>query len=213
MKLREGSYMSDKGNNFLFNTIAPIYGLFFNFQVRKYRKVIKDNRVLFNKIDTILDIGCGTGAMCYVLYEIKMNVTGVEPAIKMLNIAKRKNKLNNVNFIQADILERLPFEDKSFDCSIASYVAHGMKVNDRIKMYQEMNRVTKTNIIFYDYNSKRSMLTDIVEWLENGDYFNFIKQVEIEMKQNFKDVKVIKVDRMASLYVCTPYQKNKMEKN
>jgi len=213
MKLREGSYMSDKGNNFLFNTIAPIYGLFFNFQVRKYRKVIKDNRVLFNKIDTILDIGCGTGAMCYVLYEIKMNVTGVEPAIKMLNIAKRKNKLNNVNFIQADILERLPFEDKSFDCSIASYVAHGMKVNDRIKMYQEMNRVTKTNIIFYDYNSKRSMLTDIVEWLENGDYFNFIKQVEIEMKQNFKDVEVIKVDRMASLYVCTPYHKNKMEKN
>ena len=213
MKLREGSYMSDKGNNFLFNTIAPIYGLFFNFQVRKYRKVIKDNRVLFNKIDTILDVGCGTGAMCYALNEIKMNVTGVEPALKMLKIAKSRNKLNNVNFIQADILERLPFEDKSFDCSIASYVAHGMKVNDRIKMYHEMNRVTKTNIIFYDYNSKRSMLTDIVEWLENGDYFNFIKQVEIEMKLNFQNVEVISIDRMASLYVCTPYQINEMTKN
>ena len=213
MKLREGSYMSDKGNNFLFNTIAPIYGLFFNFQVRKYRKVIKDNRVLFNKIDTILDVGCGTGAMCYALNEIKMNVTGVEPALKMLKIAKSRNKLNNVNFIQADILERLPFEDKSFECSIASYVAHGMKVNDRIKMYHEMNRVTKTNIIFYDYNSKRSMLTDIVEWLENGDYFNFIKQVEIEMKLNFQNVEVISIDRMASLYVCTPYQINEMTKN
>jgi ubiquinone/menaquinone biosynthesis C-methylase UbiE len=196
--------MSDKGSEFLFNTIAPVYGLFFDFQVRKYQKVVRDNMSLFNGLETVLDIGCGTGALCFVLDEVKMDVTGVEPAEKMLKIAKDRNKLNHVKFIQANILERLPFEDKSFDITIASYVAHGMKVNDRIKMYQEMNRVTKNKVIFYDYNSKRSLLSDIAEWLENGDYFNFIQVVENEMKEFFKDVEIINVDRMASLYVCTP---------
>jgi len=196
--------MSDKGSKFLFNTIAPVYGLFFDFQVRKYRNVIRDNKSLFSGLETVLDIGCGTGALCFVLNEVKMDVTGVEPAEKMLNIAKHKNKLNKVNLIQADILKRLPFEDKSFDVCIASYVAHGMKTNERIKMYQEMNRVTKNKIIFYDYNSKRSLLSDVVEWLENGDYFNFIKQAESEMKENFNDLEIVKVDTMASLYVCTP---------
>lgn len=198
--------MSDKGSEFLFNTIAPVYGLFFDFQVRKYRKVVGDNMSLFNGLKTVLDIGCGTGALCFVLDEAKMDVTGVEPAEKMLTIAKSRNKLNQVQFFQSNILERLPFEDKSFDITIASYVAHGMKENDRIKMYEEMNRVTKNKVIFYDYNLKRSLLSDIAEWLENGDYFNFILVVEKEMREFFKEVEIINVDKMASLYVCIPNQ-------
>lgn len=196
--------MSDKGSKFLFNTIAPVYGLFFDFQVRKYQKVFRDNISIFNGLETVLDIGCGTGALCFVLNEAKMDVTGVEPAEKMLKIAKYRNRFNQAQFIQSNILERLPFEDKSFDITIASYVAHGMKVNDRIKMYQEMNRLTKNKVIFYDYNSKRSLLSDIVEWVENGDYFNFIQNAEKEMNNYFEDVEIINVDTMASLYVCTP---------
>lgn len=196
--------MSDKGSKFLFNTIAPVYGLFFDFQVRKYRKVYNAHMSLFKGLETVLDIGCGTGALCFVLNEGEMDVTGVEPADKMLKIAKYRNKLNKVRFIQSDILERLPFEDKSFDITIASYVAHGMKVNERIKMYAEMNRLTNNKVIFYDYNTKRSLLSDIVEWLENGDYFNFIQNAEKEMKDFFKDVEIINLDHMASLYVCTP---------
>lgn len=196
--------MSEKGSKFLFNTIAPVYGLFFDFQVRKYRKVIHENKSLFNRYEKVLDIGCGTGAMCFVLNEFQMGVTGVDPAEKMLRIAKHKNKLNNNAFIQSDILKKLPFDDKAFDISIASFVAHGMKVDDRIKMYDEMSRLTKNKIIFYDYNTKRSMLSDIIEWLENGDYFNFIKYAEKEMNDYFKDVEIINVDTMASLYVCTP---------
>lgn len=197
--------MSDKGSKFLFNTIAPVYGLFFDFQVRKYRKVIHENKPLFDQCESVLDIGCGTGAMCFVLNELHIKVTGVDPADKMLKIAKHKNKLNHNAFIQSDILERLPFEDKSFDVTIASYVAHGMKVNDRIKMYTEMSRLTKKQVIFYDYNAKRNKFVDIVESLENGDYFNFIQSAEKEMREYFKAVEIINVDTMASLYVCTPY--------
>lgn len=37
-------------------------------------------------------------------------------------------------------------------------------------------------IKFHDYNKKRSLITDIAEWLEGGDYFNFINIAESMMK-------------------------------
>jgi len=97
---------------------------------------------------------------------------------------------------------RVNIEDKSFDISISSYVAHGLKADERKTMYDEMSRITKDLVIFYDYNEKRAALTDIVEWLEGGDYFNFIKVVQTEMKEYFGDVRVIDVTKRGALYVC-----------
>jgi len=71
-------------------------------------------------------------------------------------------------------------------------------------MYAEMSRVVKHLVIFYDYNQNRSVLTNIVEWLERGDYFNFIRKVRKELKENFLEVKIIDTEIRASLYVCKP---------
>jgi 2-polyprenyl-3-methyl-5-hydroxy-6-metoxy-1,4-benzoquinol methylase len=38
--------------------------------------------------ETIIDVGCGTGALCSEVYDKGMNVTGIDTAIKMLDIAK-----------------------------------------------------------------------------------------------------------------------------
>ncbi len=129
----------------------------------------------------------------------------------MLTIAKRQPENENIMFIQANVLERLPFADHSFDLSIASYVAHGMQKSERIKLYSEMRRVTKSKVIIYDYNQKRSFMTSLVEWLERGDYFQFIKNPKSEMEdcvsemaKCFSEVKVIEVDTRASWYICTP---------
>ena len=105
----------------------------------------------------------------------------------------------------------MPFGDKSFDVSIASYVAHGLTADERKLMYAEMSRVTEKWVIIYDYNKKRSLLTSFIEWLEGGDYFHFIRDAEPEMKDCvsemktcFSDVKVINVDVMANWYICKP---------
>ena len=86
-----------------------------------------------------------------------------------------------------------------------------MQKSERIKLYSEMRRVTKSKVIIYDYNQKRSLMTSLVEWLEQGDYFQFIKNPKIEMESCvsemancFSEVKVIEVDTRASWYVCTP---------
>ncbi len=205
--------MSKQNNNFLFNTIAPVYGLFYRKQKKRFREVIHSvsDEWSLNEYESILDVGCGTGALCSVLSETGLSVTGVDPAQNMLAIAKGHPENNHILFLQANALERLPFEDQSFDLSIASYVAHGMQKSERMKLYSEMRRVTKSKVIIYDYNQNRSLMTSFVEWLERGDYFRFIKNPKSEMedcisdmKKCFSEVRVLDVDTRASWYICTP---------
>jgi ubiquinone/menaquinone biosynthesis C-methylase UbiE len=205
--------LGKKNSIVLFNAIAPIYGLFYDFQKRYYLKIIEkaSKELDLTLFDTILDVGCGTGALCSVFNEKGLSVTGIDPAERMLNIAKRQPENKKIKFLQANVLEQLPFKDKSFDISIASYVAHGMQKDERKKLYSEMCRLTKNKVIIYDYNQNRALLVSIIEWLEGGDYFRFIKEAEnemknclYEMKECFSEVKVIDVDTRASWYLCTP---------
>lgn len=192
----------------LFNRIAPIYGLYFNSQKRYYQKILNNIQNDYqNKIDlkdsrSIIDFGCGTGALCSALNDKGLDVTGVDSASNMLKVAIKKTKDTDIKYYEGSILERLPFDDNSFDIAIASYVAHGLKSSERQKMYKEMSRLSRGLVIIHDYNDKRSLLTDIVEWLERGDYFNFIKVVKEELRNNFAEVKVINIDKGAAWYVC-----------
>lgn len=205
--------MRIKNDNFLFNTIAPVYGLFYQKQKQRYREIVRHaaRELNLSGNESILDVGCGTGALCSVLHEAGFSVTGVDPAQNMLAVAKRQPENEDIRFLQADALEQLPFADKSFDLSIASYVAHGLQKSERMKLYAEMRRITKVKVILFDYNQNRSLTTSLVEWLERGDYFRFIKNPKgemescvSEMEKCFSEVRVIDVDKRAAWYVCTP---------
>lgn len=205
--------MSPKNENSLFNTIAPVYGLFYQHQKKHYRNIIKKHKKEFDisSFKTVLDVGCGTGALCSVLNEMKLSVTGIDQAAKMIRFAKRQPENSSISFVHVDALDGLPFPDNFFDVSIASYVAHGMHVNERMKMYAEMSRVTKKYVVIYDYNTNMSVLTSFVEWLEGGNYFDFIKNVTHEMEdcthraeRCFSDIKILDVDKRASWYIYTP---------
>lgn len=195
-----------KKENSVFDIIAPIYGRVFDYQKRHYDAVMENvkDQFDFSEYHSIIDVGCGTGALCSVLDQKGLLVTGIDPSQKMIDIAEEKQKGAGINYMKANVLERLPFDDKSFDISITSYVAHGLKEGERAKMYAEMSRVTKQLVIIYDYNQNRSVLTNIVEWLEGGDYFNFIRNVGHELKENFLNAKIIDIDIRAALYVCEP---------
>ncbi len=196
-----------KDDNFLFNFIAPIYGLFYNSQKKNY-KITMDNmykELNLKEYKNIIDVGCGTGALCSVLNQEGLQVTGIEPAMRMLKIGMKKAENKEVNFVQCGTCSKLPFEDKSYDLSIASYVAHGLKPEERKQLFLEMGRLTKHYVIIHDYNNKRGFFTNIIEWLERGDYFNFIKVVQTELNEHFKTVKVINVKKQAAWYICEPY--------
>lgn len=207
--------MGKKQKHRLFNFIAPIYGLFFNRQKRKYRQIIAimKDELDVSAYETVLDVGCGTGALCSVLREENLDVTGVDPAYRMLKVARKKTQDPSIRFVQADSSKGFPFEDNSFDIVIASYVAHGLQIGERKKLYQEMSRVAKEKVVIYDYNDNRAPLTTFVEFMEGGDYFQFIQypavemeNCETDMRRCFGDVKVVEVDIRASWYICTPYK-------
>jgi len=190
----------------IFNLIAPVYGRYYNYQKRLYASVIDMLQSEFDlsSYKKVIDVGCGTGALCSVLHQMGFLVTGIDPAQRMLTIGAGKQENKGIEFMQASILERLPFEDKSFDISFASYVAHGLQEADRKLMYAEMSRITKHLVIFYDYNEKRSLLVDLAERLEGGDYFNFIKKSKTEMNEYFGNLRVMRAGVRESLYVCVP---------
>lgn len=200
-----------RNGSWLFNLIAPVYGWFYNAQKKRYRSIIAavKEELDLTEFQTIVDVGCGTGALCSALAELDLDVTGIDSASKMLRIAKRKNKSTDIQFIEGDVFEKHPLQNKSFDVAIASYVAHGMGLEERHALYRAMRDLAKEYVIFHDYNRQRAPLTSMVEWMEGGDYFYFIENAEQEMKNCmedlktcFEEVRVVNVDIRANWYIC-----------
>ncbi len=192
-----------KTKDSLFHNISSIYGMFFNIQVENFKTIFNNIKSEFDisVYKNIVDIGCGTGALCNVLYEQGLSVTGIDPAKGMIETANKKSYNKDIKFIEANVLTGLPFENKSFDVSISSFVAHGLDKNERQIMYDEMIRITKHLVIIYDYNEHRGIITDIAEWLEGGDYFNFIKTIKHELNEKFNDVQIVNANIRSALYI------------
>ncbi|MDD2591871.1 MAG: class I SAM-dependent methyltransferase [Erysipelotrichaceae bacterium] len=199
----------------LFNIIAPFYAWFFDSQKRLYSNIVD---ILYDDISsykTIIDVGCGTGALSSALTDKGFSVTAIDPAEKMIKIASENPHNISIEFMKADVLIGLPFTDQEYDIAIASYVAHGLNKHNRELMYQEMRRLAKHLVIIHDYNDNRHWFTSFVEWIEGGDYFNFIKHPENELRDCqkelmncFKSVRVVKVGKRANWYICVPKHDN-----
>ena len=88
----------------------------------------------------VLDVGCGTGALTGELVERlgPSMVAAVDPSEPF--VAATRTRYPGVDVRQAPA-ERLPFEDDSFDATLAQLVVHFMK--DPVAGISEMARVTR----------------------------------------------------------------------
>lgn len=75
---------------------------------------------IINHSSNILDIGCGNGKVSNFLYEAGHIVTGVDINKKAIEKNKRENPA--INYQYADITEKIPFPDNSFDVITIPYV-------------------------------------------------------------------------------------------
>ena len=89
----------------------------------------------------------------------------------------------------------------SFDFVISSFVAHGLDTTLRDRLYQEAARIARKAVVIHDYHSRQGLLTEIVEWFEGGDYFNFVESAETEMREAFGELEVIDVGGSKAWYV------------
>ena len=179
----------------LFEWIAEPYAWFYGFQRKHYKRVIE--AMALKPHSKILDLGAGTGAMASLL-SVDHDVLAVDGSKAMVRVMRRLNSDMRVD--QLDITQELPFEDKQFDVVLTSFVLHGLKAKDRLHVLSEMKRVADL-VIVYDYYGKRHLFTDIVEFVEQGDYFNFMKQFNGEFRPFFPEYAIFPINSGSALYI------------
>ncbi len=196
-----------QGGGSVFRAISPIYALFYSYQKRNFRKVLDtaDAALDFRSYRSVVDVGCGTGALASVLHSEGFLVTGVDVEPTMLHVGASKPENQAICFRQESVLEGLRLPDKSHEIALASFVAHGLPPNERRIMYAEMNRIASEYVILHDYNQKRSWFVDIIERLEGGDYFGFIENVHQELTQFFGSVQIVPMGVRSHWYVCRTF--------
>jgi ubiquinone/menaquinone biosynthesis C-methylase UbiE len=92
--------------------------------------------------ESVLNIGCGTGASSLLLLQMGLNVTGIDPSPYMLDIC-RATLQNRIDYHRG-FAEDLPFDDNSFN--YAFFFISLEFVEDPVKAIEEACRVAKDKV-------------------------------------------------------------------
>jgi SAM-dependent methyltransferase len=93
--------------------------------------------------ETLLDVGCGTGYFTrFFATRLGAHVVGLDPDLAWLRFAQERAKRNEAYV--AGRAERLPFRDRSFDCTIA--VTSLCFIRAEREALREIVRVTRKRI-------------------------------------------------------------------
>lgn len=92
--------------------------------------------------ETLLDIGCGSGASLKPFLDFGLQVTGIDPSPYMLDLAVSRFK-NRVDFYR-EFAEDLPFGDNSFNYAI--FVTSLEYVESPLRSIEEACRVAKDRV-------------------------------------------------------------------
>ncbi len=106
--------------------------------------------------DSILEVGVGTG-LSLPLYPDDVKVTGIDISAEMLDKARQRVELEELNHVEAVLemdAEDMQFSDNSFDKVVAMYVVS--VVPDPVRLVKEMSRVCKPDGDIFIANHFRS---------------------------------------------------------
>ena len=136
--------------------------------------------------ESILDIGCGTGASLKALLDKELLVTGLDPSTYMLDIASRK--VGNRVDLYRGYAEDLPFDDNSFNYTCLFTTLEF--VDNPQKALEEACRVTKDRIFIGVLN--RYAIKGIqrrVKGMFTSSIYNHARFFSVwELKQRFRKI-------------------------
>jgi ubiquinone/menaquinone biosynthesis C-methylase UbiE len=125
---------------------------------------IKKYLQLDEKLDSALDIACGTGLSTKALLEIATHVYGTDLSREMLNFASERDK---IKYTVASA-EQQPFEDNSFDLITVGSGVHWFDID---KFLIEANRLLKSNswLVLYENHFISEMVgnENFSDWFPN----------------------------------------------
>lgn len=100
-------------------------------------------------VNSMLDVGTGSGIFAEAFSHRGMSVTGIDPNPEMLKVAKMFIPTGE---FQPGIIEKIPFKDKSFDLVFLGHVLH--ESDDLIKALAESQRCAKQQVAILEWPYK-----------------------------------------------------------
>jgi ubiquinone/menaquinone biosynthesis C-methylase UbiE len=149
-------------------------------QSRKFRRRIADV-IPARPGDAVLDVGCGTGDLAFVLAErvgTNGSVAGIDASPEMIARAQRKARRTPVDF-QVALAQSLPFADQRFDHVVSSLAFHHLPGDLKRQALLSIARVLKPGgrltivDFFVPAGQKAPMSNDIAllfDWLSEAGF-------------------------------------------
>ena len=218
---RNWQIKSDKNKNKLFNTI----------QERHFYVI---NQIKRLKVNSLIDVGCGTGDLSYDASKIIKKSVGIDFSKDMIKLAQNKFKRKNLEFYNKNFFEINANE--SFDCLSANGFIEYISLKDIDKFLKISKKIVKRNkfIIFGTRNRlfnlfslnkfsknefKKTSFKKFYEEsiaLNHFEFCNFIKLKknkfeEVSFKQPKTGVNVDKRHQFSPLQLVNILKKNNWE--
>jgi ubiquinone/menaquinone biosynthesis C-methylase UbiE len=97
-------------------------------------------------VETVLDVGTGTGLFAEAFSAAGAAVTGVDVSVELLAMARQH--VPGGRFVEAPA-EALPFGDKSFDLVFLAHVLH--EADDPLKALREAARTARARVVIVEW--------------------------------------------------------------
>ena len=138
----------------LYDHVAHDYDQVFRPHVAEHylRKRTGVVRELLPNGGTVLDVGCGTGALAGWIQRAGYDVVGVDASAGMLRQALDQH---GVGAVYAAYSTALPFEDDAFDLALSVATMHHLETPERVTAtIAEMGRVVRPGgyVLIWDHN-------------------------------------------------------------
>lgn len=141
--LQKGNFVMPKDKSLLY--YGAIYHKLFDSQLAEARQITVD---LIAEGSSVLDIGCGTGLLCFSLKEQKhCRVVGLDLSLRMLEFARKCSPFEDVVFVHEDATDLRAFGDHSFDYATMLMIMHELPRSQQVRVLTEALRVANKCII------------------------------------------------------------------
>jgi ubiquinone/menaquinone biosynthesis C-methylase UbiE len=183
-----------------------------------YEKIVARQQIAMNKVLTkyvsgdnssVLEVGCGTGILSFMLAKKCNYVVGVDLSSKMISYANKKKEAANyshVEFIHTDASKMSEFINRTFDYATMVMFLHETEEELREQALREALKLAK-KIIICDFSSPvpKGMISKLLvaqefvagvrhfrnfrNWMDQGGIDGFLKKINanIESEREWKN--------------------------
>jgi ubiquinone/menaquinone biosynthesis C-methylase UbiE len=125
---------------------GKVYNRLLDPLIKPARDVIVDH---IPESSRVLDIGCGTGVLCFDLKSKKnCRVVGIDLSRKMLDFAESINPYDEVEFLHRDATDLKGLTMDAFDYVVILNVIHELNLDNQKRVVTEACRVGKVVFLF-----------------------------------------------------------------